>query len=110
MAAFISRRGLLSLALAGAAGSAAFAAAWSRAGEDSSATVDEKDPLAVALAYVNDAKRVDTAATPNYQPGSSCSGCSWYQGKPQDPAGACTFFPGKQVQAQGWCKMWSKKQ
>lgn len=110
MAAFISRRGLFSLALAGAAGSAALASALSRAADDGSVAVDEKDPLAVALAYVNDAKRVDTAATPNYQPGSSCSGCSWYLGKPPDSMGACTFFPGKQVQARGWCKMWSKKQ
>lgn len=73
--------------------------------------VNEKDPLAVALGYVSNAKRVDTKASPAYQPGASCSSCSWYQGKAADPAGgACTFFSGKNVDANGWCRMWNKKQ
>ena len=64
--------------------------------------VDEKDSMAKALSYVSDAKRPD---------GATCSNCSWYQGKPGDPAGgACTFFPGKNVDAKGWCRMWNKKQ
>ena len=73
--------------------------------------VDEKDSMAKALSYVSDAKRVDKKASPNYQEGSTCSNCSWYQGKPGDPAGGpCTFFPGKNVDAKGWCRMWTKKQ
>jgi hypothetical protein len=73
--------------------------------------VNEKDSVAAALGYVSDAKRVDTKASPTYQPGATCSNCSWYQGKAGDPAGApCTFFPGKNVDANGWCRMWNKKQ
>ncbi|MBV8853849.1 MAG: high-potential iron-sulfur protein [Sinobacteraceae bacterium] len=71
--------------------------------------VDEKDSLAVALGYVADAKRVDAKASPQYQQGASCSGCSWYQGKPTDATAPCTFFPGKRVNGQGWCRMWNKK-
>jgi len=74
------------------------------------AKVDEKDSLATALGYVSDAKRVDTKTSPTYQAGSSCSNCSWYQGKAGDAAGGpCTFFPGKNVDAGGWCRMWNKK-
>jgi len=73
--------------------------------------VDEKDSVAVALGYVSDAKHVDAKTSPTYQAGSSCSTCSWYQGKAGDPAGGpCTFFPGKNVDANGWCRMWNKKQ
>jgi hypothetical protein len=73
--------------------------------------VNEKDPMAAALGYVSDAKHVDKSASPTFQSGSSCSNCSWYQGKAADPAGgACTFFSGKNVDANGWCRMWNKKQ
>jgi High potential iron-sulfur protein len=73
--------------------------------------VNEKDSLAVALGYASDAKHVDTKANPQYQAGSTCSSCSWYQGKAGDPAGgACTFFPSKNVDANGWCRMWNKRQ
>jgi hypothetical protein len=71
--------------------------------------VDEKDALAAALGYVADAKRVDAKANPQYQQGATCSGCSWYQGKPTDATAPCTFFPGKRVNGQGWCRMWNKK-
>ena len=104
MSYLISRRQILFLALVtGGAGRALADAPPSK--------VNEKDSLAVALGYVSDAKHVDTKASPQYQAGSTCSSCSWYQGKPADPAGgACTFFPGKNVDANGWCRMWNKKQ
>jgi anaerobic selenocysteine-containing dehydrogenase len=104
MNSLISRRQMLFLALAiGSAGRALADAPPPK--------VNEKDPLAVALGYVSDAKHVDTKASPQYQAGSTCSSCSWYQGKGGDPAGgACTFFPGKNVDANGWCRMWNKKQ
>jgi anaerobic selenocysteine-containing dehydrogenase len=100
----ISRRQMLFLTLfAGAAGGAL-------AGE-SQPKVNEKDSVAAALGYVSDARRVDTKASPTYQAGATCSTCSWYQGKADDPAGGpCTFFPGKNVDANGWCRMWNKKQ
>jgi len=100
----ISRRQMLFLTLfAGAAGSALAA--------DAQPKVNEKDSVAAALGYVSDANRVDTKASSTYQAGSTCSNCSWYQGKAADPAGGpCTFFPGKNVDANGWCRMWNKKQ
>jgi hypothetical protein len=100
----ISRREMLFLSLF--AGSAL-------AGEAQPAQpkVDEKESVAAALGYVSDARHVDTKASPTYQAGSTCSNCSWYQGKAGDPAGGpCTFFPGKNVDANGWCRMWNKKQ
>jgi hypothetical protein len=73
--------------------------------------VDEKDSLAAALGYVSDAKHVDKKASAQYKTGSTCSNCSWYQGKPGDPAGGpCTFFPGKNVDANAWCRMFNRKQ
>lgn len=72
--------------------------------------VNEKDSVAVALGYVSDAKHVDKKTSPQYTAGSTCSNCSWYQGKAGDPAGgACTFFSGKNVDAKGWCRMYNKK-
>jgi high potential iron-sulfur protein len=113
MKGLVSRRHLLSIVVA--AGSAATLDVFSAEGADGAAAapvrVNEKDPLPVALGYVSDAKHVDTKASPIYQAGASCSSCSWYQGKPDDPAGGpCTFFPGKLVDSHAWCRMWSKKQ
>ncbi|HUI59663.1 MAG TPA: high-potential iron-sulfur protein [Steroidobacteraceae bacterium] len=114
-----SRRGLLAAVLgAGAlwtvgslASRNAARAADAQSGSGAPAKVDEKDSMAVALGYVSDAKRVDAKANPAFKAGSSCSSCSWYQGKPGDAAGGpCTFFPGKRVDASGWCRMWNKKQ
>jgi High potential iron-sulfur protein len=96
----VSRRELLFLALF----------AGSALADTPPSKVNEKDSLAVALGYVSDARRVDPKTDSKYQAGATCSTCSWYQGKPGDPAGGpCTFFPGKNVDANGWCRMWNKK-
>ena len=71
--------------------------------------LDEKDPQAVALGYVDDASRVDTSKHKNYVAGSTCAGCMLYQSKPGDAAGPCGIFPGKLVSAKGWCSSWIKK-
>ncbi|MBS0422462.1 MAG: high-potential iron-sulfur protein [Proteobacteria bacterium] len=99
----ISRRQMLSLALlAGSAGRVLADAPPPK--------VNEKDSVAVALGYVSDVKHVDQKASPQFKAGSTCSSCSWYQGKAGDPAGgACTFFPGKNVDSNGWCRMYNKK-
>ncbi len=73
------------------------------------ALVDEKDPQAVALGYVADAKRVDAKRFPKFAAGQACSNCSLFQGKATDPAGACALFPGKRVAGPGWCSAWVKK-
>jgi hypothetical protein len=71
--------------------------------------VDEKDPQAVALGYVENATKADTAKFKNYVSGSQCSNCMLYQGKTGDPIGPCPLFAGKRVAAQGWCSSWVKK-
>ena len=73
------------------------------------AQVDEKDPQAVALGYVADARRVDTKKYPKYVPGQICANCALYQGKAADAAGNCPLFAGRQVAAKGWCSAWAKK-
>lgn len=73
------------------------------------AMVDEKDPQAVALGYVADAKRADAKKYPKFAAGQNCGTCALYQGKPGDKAGGCPLFAGKQVAAAGWCSAWAKK-
>jgi High potential iron-sulfur protein len=73
------------------------------------AMVDEKDPQAVALGYVADAKKVDTKKYPKFAASQNCANCALYQGKPNDKAGGCPLFAGKQVTAAGWCSAWAKK-
>ena len=65
--------------------------------------LDEKDPKAVAVGYVEDATRVDARRYPKYLPGEDCAGCQFYLAKPSDPWGPCSIFPRKVVAARGWC-------
>jgi High potential iron-sulfur protein len=69
----------------------------------------DKDPMAVALGYVEDAKKVDLKKNPTYKVGSVCSNCLQMQGKAGDPYRPCNIFPGKLVSAKGWCKAYVKK-
>ena len=71
--------------------------------------VDEADATAVALGYVADAARVDTAKYPNFVAGSQCANCALYQGAAGSEAGPCPLFAGKQVSAKGWCASHVKK-
>lgn len=73
------------------------------------AKVDEKDPQAVALAYVADATKVDNKKYPKYAAGQNCASCALYQGKATDAYGGCPLFAGKQVAGKGWCSAWAKK-
>ena len=73
------------------------------------ALVDEKDPQAVALGYVADAKRVDVKKYPKFAAGQNCANCALYQGKATDKAAGCPLFAGKQVAGPGWCSAWAKK-
>ena len=72
------------------------------------AKLDEKDPAAVALGYVEDANQTDTAKFPKYAKGQLCSNCQLYQGG-SAPWGGCPLFAGKQVAGKGWCNAWVKK-
>ena len=71
--------------------------------------VEKGDAQAVALGYVDDATQADTVRFKNYVPGSNCSNCVLYQGKPGDAVGGCPLFAGKNVAAKGWCTSWVKK-
>ena len=71
--------------------------------------VDEKEPQAVALGYVDDAAKAAAAKQPNYAPGQACVSCALYQGKAGDATGPCALFGGRLVAAKGWCTAWAKK-
>jgi hypothetical protein len=71
--------------------------------------VREKDGQALALGYVEDATKADTARFKNYVAGSECSNCALYQGKAGENAGPCPLYVGKSVAAKGWCTSWAKK-
>lgn len=73
------------------------------------AQLDEKDPQAVALGYVADAKRVDAKKYPRFAAGQNCSNCALYKAKPTDKFGGCPLFGTKQVAGAGWCNAWAKK-
>jgi phage I-like protein len=72
--------------------------------------VDEKEPQAAALNYVDDAAKAAARKLPKYAPGQVCANCSLYQAKAAaDPAGPCALFAGRLVAAKGWCSAWVKK-
>ena len=71
--------------------------------------LDEKDPTAVALAYVHNAAKVDAAKNPQHKPGAKCDNCLQLQGKEGDQWRPCNLFPGKLVASAGWCKVWVVK-
>jgi hypothetical protein len=67
------------------------------------------DPTAIALAYNEDAGKVDAKAFATYKPGQMCSNCLQLAGKEGDTWRPCNLFPGKLVNAGGWCKVYLKK-
>lgn len=71
--------------------------------------LDEKDPLAVAMGYVHDAKKVDATKVPQFKAGSHCANCLQLTGKDGDTWRPCNIFPGKLVNKDGWCKVWVQK-
>ena len=71
--------------------------------------MDEKDPTASALAYINDATKVDKAKFPKYADGQNCGNCALYQGAAGSAQGGCPLFPGKNVAAVAWCSAYAKK-
>lgn len=103
----ISRRSLLRTAITGlAAVPAATLIAREAAAADA---VAETDPAAKALAYIQDATKVDAKANPTYKPGQVCDNCIQYTGSAGSAEGPCNLFPGKVVKSKGWCKVWVLK-
>ena len=71
--------------------------------------VTEDDPTALALGYLHDASKVDTAKW-SKRAGSEgakqfCHNCSLYvdQG---DGWGGCSIFQNRLVAGEGWCNAW----
>jgi hypothetical protein len=71
--------------------------------------LDETDKMAIAFAYVADAKKVVKTKFPTYKPVQTCANCSQLTGKEGATWRPCKIFPGKSVHAAGWCKVWIKK-
>jgi High potential iron-sulfur protein len=68
------------------------------------------DPMAVALAYVENAQNIDVKKMPSYKPGQNCANCLQSVGKDGDAWVGCKLFQGKVVSAQGWCRGYGPKQ
>jgi hypothetical protein len=103
------RRTVLKTALAGLAALPAAGLIGEAAAQGSPPHLDEKDPLAVSMGYVHDAKKVDANKNPQYKPGAHCANCLQLTGKEGDEWRPCNIFPGKLVNANGWCKVWTPK-
>jgi High potential iron-sulfur protein len=71
--------------------------------------VTPQDPVAMALAYHEDASTVKAADFPSYKPEQKCSTCAQAKGADGDAWRPCNLFPNKEVNANGWCKVWVKK-
>lgn len=81
--------------------------------EAGAAKLEESDPTAVALGYVHDATKTDTAKFPKRKGPEGekqfCDNCSLYAGKEGEEWGGCSIFGGKLVNAKGWCNAWVPK-
>jgi High potential iron-sulfur protein len=64
--------------------------------------LNEQDPEAKRIQYVEDASRVPEAKSS----GANCANCSVYTAM-GDTQGSCGLFKDKLVKAAGWCKSWS---
>lgn len=71
--------------------------------------VAQSEPAAIALGYVTDATKTDSAKFKNYSAGQLCSNCALFGGKAGDAMGPCPLFAGRSVNAKGWCTGYAKK-
>jgi hypothetical protein len=63
------------------------------------------EPAATAIAYVENAAKVDAKAFPAYQRGQSCVTCGFVEFGTGRTRG-CSIVPGRLVLATGWCRSW----
>ena len=63
----------------------------------------------MALGYVSDATKADSAKFKTYAAGQACSNCALFGGKAGDASGPCPLFAGRAVNAKGWCSGYAKK-
>jgi hypothetical protein len=105
----LDRRTLLKNAITGLAALPAAGLIREAAAQAKVPHLGETEPLAVAMGYVHDAKKVDANKIPQFKPGSDCANCLQITGKEGDEWRPCNIFPGKLVNAKGWCKVWVPK-
>lgn len=98
----MSRRSLLRSVAAGATLASVTALRPGAARAAEGPLINENDPAAKAVKYVDDAKNAKAA-----KPGNTCANCALYQGKDGAKSGPCQIFPGKSVTAAGWCSSWA---
>lgn len=67
--------------------------------------LDEQDAAAKAVAYQQDARKVDPRLFPTYRRGQSCTTCALIEFGTA-PMRGCSLFPGKLIAAAGWCNVW----
>lgn len=69
----------------------------------------EDDPVAKALGYKEDTKKVDATKYPQHKAEQICSGCALYTGKAGEKSGPCSAFGNKIVTTGGWCAAYAAK-
>src|SRR5215475_865117 len=103
----ISRRALVKRALLGGALIPVLSVIETKTWAAANLTpLDPNDATAKALAFTNDASKVDAKAHPTYKPEQKCGNCLQYQGKATDATAGCNIFPSHSVPASGWCQVW----
>ena len=65
--------------------------------------MSETEPQAVAVGYVNDARRADRLRFPKYRPGQRCGNCQLFEGGSNAAKAPCSLFGEREVQGPGWC-------
>jgi High potential iron-sulfur protein len=104
----ISRRRFIAIQAATVAvGSSLLCASTARA-QSGGAHLDEASEQATALGYHHDSSKVDGKKYPKHNASQHCKGCSFWQGKPEDPWAGCAMFGRKQIANAGWCQVWAK--
>jgi hypothetical protein len=72
--------------------------------------LDPADPLAKALAYTENATKVDAKAESLFKAGNHCGNCKFFQAaQAKGDYAPCQIFPGKSVNVNGWCRAWAAK-
>ena len=71
--------------------------------------VTVQDPIAIALAYHENAKTVDASKFANFKVAQNCGNCLQLAPNSADAWQPCKLFAGKLVNVDGWCKVYVKK-
>jgi High potential iron-sulfur protein len=72
--------------------------------------LDPADPVAKALAYSENAAKVDPKAESLFKAANHCGNCKLFQAvQAKGDSAPCLIFPGKSVNVNGWCRAWAAK-